>query len=418
MKTGISESIERQKAEKRKKAKKEYDTKKRIIKELNRSKEEKKKLRERAQQIYEDKKKAIERQKKIIKKTVSRRKVNFNIKPKKRKQKKTKSDINAKKIEKIQKKAREKIREMESVGFTVPQPLKDLSKRKLPATQQMYEDIKRLLNISQVKRSSYLLIDSIRSGTHPQGMILDDPVRGIDYSVLTDKKRLAKKLNDMRTVKVPKRAPNKGESEDKYFGHVRSALEGADIDNIAQALGKETKPGEDNEYFSIDDTWDGQLFSLAEHITWKQVPVDQFWKDDHGEKYNEVIESIVRYMGLAYTDRKLYDEFRESVDSQNWERFKKKYSDKNDDADTDTLEMLAYILNSSHLWHIASRYIPPSEAAEIVHDQLVDIVIKASKEGESIMSEIVAMIRAEKDLEDIREKFDELIKIKYSESQE
>lgn len=418
MKTGLSEYIEKQnekqRAEKREKIKKEYDTKKRIIKELNRSKKEKKKLRERAKTVYEEKKKELQKQRNIIKKSSPKR-VNLKIKGGKRK-KQTKRQKTAKKIQQIQKKAREKIREMESVGFTVPAPYKELANKKITPSQKNLEEMRKLLNVTQVKKAGYLLIDTIRSGSHPQGLMLENPVRGIDYSVLTDKKRLAKKLNDMKSVRVPKRAPSDGEGADKYFGHVKSAQEGSDIANIVLAIGEEVKQGNDNQYFTIDDTWDGQLYTLSEHITWKEVPVEKFWQEDQGDKYNDVIDYILRYMGLAYTDRELYDEFRKTSDAKRFEKWAKEYLNDNDnDYDFEEMETLEYILSSSHIWNIASKFYKYEDAKDI-HDEIVGITIEASRTTNDILAEIVAMIRAEKRLKDIKARFEELTKDWYKEA--
>ena len=416
MKLGLGEYIEkqneRQRVEKLKKIKKEYDTKQRIIKELNRSKEEKKKLRERAKEVYEKKKKALQKEKSIIKKSTPK-KVNLKIKGGRKKQ--TKRQKTAKKIENIQKKAREKIREMESIGFEVPAPYKELANKKISPTQKNLEEMRKLLNVTQVKKAGYFIIDTIRSGSHPQGLVLENPVRGIDYSVLTDKKRLAKKLNQMKSVKVPKRAPSDGEGTDKYFGHVKSASEGSDIANIVLALGKDAKPGEDNEFFTIDDTWDGQLYTLSEHITWKEIPVEKFWQEDQDDRYNDVIDYILRYMDLAYTDRELYDEFRKTSDAKRFEKWAEDYAKDNEDYDFEDLESLEYILNSSHIWSIASRYYPPSDNVKRVHDEIVNITMQASRTTNDILAEIISMIRAEKDIEDIKATFEELTKDWYKE---
>ena len=360
----------------------------------------------------EKKEKQPKKEKNIIKKT-SPKKVKFGIKSKGRK-KQTKRQKTAKQIAKIQKKAREKIREMESVGFTVPAPYKELANKKISPTQKNLEEMRKLLNVTQVKKAGYLLIDTIRSGSHPQGLVLENPVRGIDYSVLTDKKRLAKKLNDMKSVRVPKRAPSESEGADKYFAHVKSAQEGSDISNIILALGEEVKKGNDNEYFTIDDSWDGQLYTLSEHITWKQIPVEKFWQEDQGDKYNDVIDYILRYMGLAYTDRELYDEFRKTSDAKKFEKWAEDYI-KDKDYDFEDLETLEYILNSSHIWNIASRYFPPSENVKRVHDEIVKITMEASRTTSDILAEIISLIRAEKDLEDIKATFETRVEDWYKE---
>ena len=186
----------------------------------------------------------------------------------------------------------------------------------------------------------------------------------------------------------------------KSLGHASSVLKGSDkIANylapiIMKLYGKNhiIQPREKTEYYKVDENYTGDVNELFRYITFYKLP-----DDAPVQSYTQLIE----------------DDPHASV--QQYEQFKKEWADKSYATNTKNLtltqaEDLAFIMNTSAAWHIATRSAYDSEQALERWQTLYDAVQKAYNSGDNrIFDKVLQMIENEKSINSIINKVDDMI---------
>lgn len=186
----------------------------------------------------------------------------------------------------------------------------------------------------------------------------------------------------------------------KSLEHASSVLKGSsDIANylapILQELYGENhiiEPGETTEYYKVDENYTGDINELFRYITFYKLP-----DDFNVQSYKERIEDD------PHTSAEKYAAFK-----KDW--MNKSYSTNTSNLTLTQAEDLAFIMNTSAAWHIASRAAYDSEQALERWQTLYNAVQKAYNSGDqTIFDKIVQMIENEKTINSIINKVDDLI---------
>lgn len=297
------------------------------------------------------------------------------------------------------------IEEMKSKGFQVSEEiekaLKKVREQKRVLSENEWEDWKKKYGSGALKRKATYQVDRVQIAGHGS-FYIDSFDTGIKYSEITSDKGLARVVNRLRTTKVPvpdytKEVTSQG-WQPMQMRHVLSHEEGSYLGEIVYLLtGANPATGMVTDFFEIDDSYDpSKPHTLAEHINFKKLPSEN----------EDLVDLILQYSELAYTNRGLWDEYMKKRQKRAGEKILDDMG-----VDEDTRALLAMILESSQMYSICSREAPPSEAAEQAYAHLTKICEEAQKTSSAIFYRIVAMILADPmyDYDDIVYEFKRMI---------
>lgn len=203
-------------------------------------------------------------------------------------------------------------------------------------------------------------------------------------------------------VNNSQKAKELGSSSYTEMRHIETLLEYDTISTIVEALtGENPVAGMVNEFFEIDNEWDEDNSpSLGQHIKFKKLPKDFEMYDGR-----TLAQFILDELGqLIYTDRNLFDKYKEKKARQAGERILDELG-----VDEQDRAILDELLNGNYIWAIAQREAPPSDAAKAAYEHLTEIVIEAQHTAATILAEIIDMIKNGRDYSEIVLRFDEMI---------
>lgn len=186
----------------------------------------------------------------------------------------------------------------------------------------------------------------------------------------------------------------------KSLEHASSVLKGSEkIANylapiVMKLFGKNhvIEPGEKTEYYKVDENYTGDINELFRYIKFFKLPDDS---------------PVQSYKGLIEEDP--------HASVKQYAQFKKEWADKAYLTNVKNLKLtqaedLAFIMNTSAAWHIASRSAYDSNQVQERWQTLYDSVQKAYNSGDqSIFDKVLAMIENEKSLNSIINKVDDMI---------
>lgn len=299
------------------------------------------------------------------------------------------------------KKSQDTLAEMRRKGFRVDINEKEFDKAASKAmTDKEWKNWKKKYSSGSLKKKATRHTDRIRVADANKRFIhIDDTETGLHYNELFNEKKLADAVNRMRTVKMPVPDWSKDKTaqglQPMQMRHVNSNDEASMLSEIVYLLsGEDPVAGMVTDFFTIDADYDEEKpWTLAEHINFLKIP------------YSEEIEDVMmRYSELAYTDRGLWEIYMQKRQKRAGQKIL-------DDMKVDetTRAVLSSILESSHMYAIASREAPPSSAAEAAYAHMTQITVEAQKTSQEIFARIVQMIVNESDYEDIVYEFNQMI---------
>lgn len=186
----------------------------------------------------------------------------------------------------------------------------------------------------------------------------------------------------------------------KSLEHASSVLKGSEkIANylapiVMKLYGKNhiIQPEEKTDYYEVDENYTGDINELFRYIKFFKLT-----DDSPVQSYKDLIEEDPHASVKQYAE------------------FKKKWADKSYNTNTKNLNLtqaedLAFIMNTSAAWHIASRSAYDSNQVQERWQTLYDSVQKAYNSGDqTIFDKVLAMIENEKSLNSIINKVDDMI---------
>ena len=307
-----------------------------------------------------------------------------------------------------QTRAKKLVDEMQSKGFVVDPKLLEAVNRKLPAkmTQQEANQFADEIKSAKLKAAKFEATLMLSAG-EPNGLpIVEGVLTDISYKDITSDKNLAKLVNKLTSTKMPvnnaKKAKEKGSSTYTEMRHIETLLEYDTLSTIIEALtGENPVAGMITEWFEIDQDYDEDNSpSLGQHIKFKKLPRDMEMYDGR-----TMAQYILDELGqLIYTDRNLFDKYKEKKARQAGERILNELGV--DEQDRATLDEL---LNGNYIWAISQREAPPSDAAKMAYEHLTEIVVEAQHTAATILAEVVDMIKNGRDYSEIVLRFEEMI---------
>lgn len=191
------------------------------------------------------------------------------------------------------------------------------------------------------------------------------------------------------------------------LNHISSVLPGGSakianqLDPILMKLsGKTTiRKGEDNDYFSVDNSYDGNVNNLIHHVTFKKIP-----EDSEVQKYVKNINKDPHATPASYA--KFVDDWHSKAYKTLTRRLNMKkpnpektpvYYDSTGErlSSLKNVEMLEQIMNSSAAWHIAKRSAYDSDQTLERWHELYEAVESAFNANETLFDWVFTQIQNE-----------------------
>lgn len=328
----------------------------------------------------------------------------------KKKKVKRADEARAEAIEAKKAKVRKYIEEHEARGYTYSKELKDFVYAKTPkrvTKGSAYEqEAKVVLNMNRIKSMNEKVNLHLAGATHTQ---MGNPIIGEnkEYDITLNKKSYVKQVN---------KAIKQASSEVKKTGNDMLT------EQIIQFANKHgiysLKPGEDNEWFTIDKKYDPKKpYTLNQHITFKKFDID--WDNPKDNDDREFLDKV--YMN-PYVSNEAKEIFNEDVSRRSYATLLNNIMDENDDISKmgwQTAITLESIMNTSMAWNIAKSDALDSDqvkdnwtdlyVAVASIDKKSDYVIDDNKVIRNCYDYVIQMIQNEEDLETILDVVDNRI---------
>ena len=329
----------------------------------------------------------------------------------KKKKVKRADEVRAEKIEEKKARVRDYIEKHEAMGYTYSKELKDFVYAKTPkrvTKGSAYEqEAKVVLNMNRIKSMNEKVNLHLAGATHTQ---MGKPIIGEnkEYDITLNKKSYIKQVN---------KAIKQASSEVKKTGNDMLT------EQIIQFANKHgiysLKPGEDNEWFTIDKKYDPKKpYTLNQHITFKKFDID--WDNPKDNDDREFLDKV--YMN-PYVSNEAKKIFSEDVSHRSYSTLLNKIMDENDDINKmgwQTAITLESIMNTSMAWRIAKSDEVDSEQIKNNWTDLYVAVASIDKNSDYVVDEnkvirncydyVIQMIQNEEDLETILDAVDNRIK--------
>ena len=299
--------------------------------------------------------------------------INKNLKSVQKARKKTKSDKRvdfAKRLERHKEKVRAEIKKMQAEGLTVPQATIDLANEPTPymIQEKTYNRKMQGLNMNTVRSRARIVIPEVYHPTDASRKIVGD----IDTEV-----RVTNLKNNINKI-------------------LKDADPSTRLANTLQLMvvikeGKPAAPGMDNEFFTIDSTYDPKKdYELSKHIKFKKINVEEareilknpFTNYNANEEYKKVTPYVSNIQSSKYLSN----------------------------MPMKTIMDLDYIMNTSYAWLVAKRGSYDSKQVKSKWVRLfkhVEDVYKTDKDG---LSRIISMIENGENFETIIDEANSIIK--------
>lgn len=273
-------------------------------------------------------------------------------------------------LRKQKEKVRNFISKMRANGFTVAKETIALANEPTPAMiqEKTYREKMVGLNINRVKSQARIVISEIYHPTDASRKITGD----IDTEVRVT--NLKKNINKI----------------------LKEADPSTRLANTLQLMvvikeGKPAAPGMDNEFFTIDSTYDPKKdYELSKHIKFKKISVDE-------------AREILKNPFTNYNANEEYRKITPYVSNIQSSKYLSNMSMK-------TIMDLDYIMNTSYAWNIAKRGAYDSKQVKSKWVRLfkhVEDVYRTDKDG---LSKLITMIENEESFETIIQEANSIIK--------
>ena len=301
--------------------------------------------------------------------------INKNLKSVQKARKKTKSDKRvdfAKRLERHKEKVRAEIKKMQAEGLTVPQATIDLANEPTPymIQERTYNRKMQGLNMNTVRSRARIVIPEVYHPTDASRKIVGD----IDTEV-----RVTNLKNNINKI-------------------LKDADPSTRLANTLQLMvvikeGKPAAPGMDNEFFTIDSTYDPKKdYELSKHIKFKKINVEE-------------AREILKNPFTNYNANEKYKKLTSFVSNVNSSKTLNQMSSK-------TIMDLEFIMNTSYAWRIAGSTNEKYKSGQVksrwvrLFKHLEDVA-HTDSDG---LSKLISMIENEERFETIIQEANDIIK--------
>ena len=270
----------------------------------------------------------------------------------KRKHPKKARMASAKTVERKATQAVNEIVQLENMGYHIPMEIQNkmYELRNNPTKQQM-TTLTRETSPEYIKKHAYMRVDNVLVAgvTRPVTAISDITAYDIEKHPLQT-------VNKMLHQEVTN--PDTGVTKTIY-SHATEPTIAALLDKFGYDL-YDLQPGYDTDYFRIDETYNPKHpEDIQKHITFKNVNTNE-----------DIAPVISKLAHTPYTDKSVYEAYRETVDEKKW-KANIKGTVIYDDQMTEDLQ---YLLNNSQAWQVAQKSIKYEEGDRARYQELVDAV--------------------------------------------